>query len=188
MALTGNFPDISSYLDTWKTFYAFVGGASATLVGLLFVGISMHLDKFRQGMAADVKALSGRSFSGLLYVVTLSAVFLIPHETVGSIGTIIICMGAIGFVNAGLLMRHSLKHQSKSWSDRYIVRQFVLLIVTFAGMLAIGILTLSGFTVSLDYMPVVIINLIVFSSRNAWNMLLVKDAEHPRKKRNPDSE
>jgi hypothetical protein len=53
-------------VDSWHDFYIAVGSASAALLGLLFVGVSINLSSIAVAKRADVRTKADLAFSNLL--------------------------------------------------------------------------------------------------------------------------
>ena len=43
-------------VQTWQTYYLLIGGAAATLAGLLFIGLSLNLEVLRNGESIRCRA------------------------------------------------------------------------------------------------------------------------------------
>lgn len=67
-------------LENWSAFYTLMGGAAATLLGLLFVALSLRLNLFHQREVADVRAFAAFTFGTFLVVIIIAALVLAPHE------------------------------------------------------------------------------------------------------------
>ena len=65
-------------LDSWHDFYLAVGSASAALLGLLFVGVSINLASVVAAERVDLRTRANLAFSNLLYLLGLSLIVLIP--------------------------------------------------------------------------------------------------------------
>ena len=70
----------------WHDFYLAAAGASAALLGLLFVGVSINLGAIAAQERPDLRARAGLAFSNLIYVLIVSLILLIadpePHNGV----------------------------------------------------------------------------------------------------------
>jgi hypothetical protein len=53
-------PSLAELLGEWRDFYVLIGTASATLVGLMFVAVSIGTAIFNEGRRAAMTALSHR--------------------------------------------------------------------------------------------------------------------------------
>ena len=69
----------SQALTEWTAFYALMGGAAATLLGLLFVAVSVRLNIFHQRTVADVRAFAAFTFGTFLVAIVVAGLALVPH-------------------------------------------------------------------------------------------------------------
>ena len=67
---------LSQAIAEWRDFYAAVAGVGATLVGLVYVGISIHMG--RQQLGTRTRLLGTMSGINLLYPVMTALVILMP--------------------------------------------------------------------------------------------------------------
>ena len=58
----------------WHDFYLAAAGASAALLGLLFVGVSINLGAIAAQERPDLRARAGLAFSNLIYVLIVVSV------------------------------------------------------------------------------------------------------------------
>ena len=74
-------------ISRWAGFYSLVGAASATLAGLLFVAVSLHIDVMSQpDSAAETRAIAQQTLTNFVYLVSISLVFLIPNAVPTAVG------------------------------------------------------------------------------------------------------
>lgn len=66
----------SASITGWHDFYLAAAGASAALLGLLFVGVSINLAAIAAKERPDLRARAGLAFSNLIYVLIVSLVLL----------------------------------------------------------------------------------------------------------------
>jgi modulator of FtsH protease len=76
----------------WHDFFVMLGSAAAALTGLVFVALSLHLDR----VAADPfhRFRAGVSVAGLSSVVVLSGAFLVPTQSHQAVGIEVIAISA----------------------------------------------------------------------------------------------
>jgi hypothetical protein len=65
-------------LEQWHEFHLMTGTAAVTLVGLLFVVLSLHLEVLFQDQHRDFRQLAIEAFQGYLYILFLSLILLAP--------------------------------------------------------------------------------------------------------------
>jgi hypothetical protein len=80
-------------MNDWNTFFSAMTGAAATLTGLIFVGVSINLNKI-----LSIPSLPDRGLESLillLNILIVSAHSLIPAQTMQTVGIKFICIGGI---------------------------------------------------------------------------------------------
>ncbi|HEX6509978.1 MAG TPA: hypothetical protein VF221_20310, partial [Chloroflexota bacterium] len=65
----------SSTIAGWQAFYMLAGTASATLVGLLFVAVSINVDLLGESGADAILSLARETFIRFIFVVVVALVF-----------------------------------------------------------------------------------------------------------------
>jgi hypothetical protein len=56
----------------WQIFYATIAAAAATLVGLLFVAMSLNVDLFTSNENIGLRVLSRQTFSNFLFIIVFA--------------------------------------------------------------------------------------------------------------------
>lgn len=85
-------------LDSWHDFYLAVGSASAALLGLLFVGVSINLSAITAVQRVDLRARANLAFSNLLYLLGLSLVMLVPGSDAGFLAVSFTFVAGLGLL------------------------------------------------------------------------------------------
>jgi hypothetical protein len=96
---------VADSLGEWTAFYALMGGAAATLLGLLFVAVSLRLNIFRQANVADIRRFAGVTLGVFLTALGIAALALMPHHSVTTLGAPLLVAGLLGIGSALLLTR-----------------------------------------------------------------------------------
>ncbi len=86
----------SQQLDSWHDFYIVLGGASATLVGLLFIAISLNADLITNRAQAPLRAVASNTFISFLLVLVYSLFLLFPDTSADSVKSALLGISAIG--------------------------------------------------------------------------------------------
>ena len=76
----------------WQIFYATIAGAAATLVGLLFVAMSLNVGMFTGTESIGLRMLSRQTLSNFLYIIVFALIFLIPRQGPLGLGVPLMCM------------------------------------------------------------------------------------------------
>src|SRR5580658_8540747 len=72
--------DFDEKIILWQPFFTTVAAVSATLVGLLFVSISLNRERISAEANRELMRLARRSFSDFLLVLLIALFFLIPRQ------------------------------------------------------------------------------------------------------------
>jgi hypothetical protein len=158
-----------------RDFYILAGTAAATLVGLLFVGLSLHL---RVVLAAsEVRSLARvtlANFGAVLFV----TLFLVITEDPSAAGLQLIVSGAVslavtvpGLVMAAWRGRGNLEMKGL---DRFrIILRFGLSAVSYLAIMAAGVLLMLSLNSAFATVIIAaIVVLLVVSLRNTWDLLV----------------
>ncbi len=159
-------------LRDWQFFYSTVAAASATLTGLLFVSLSINIEKIKTRAGGGLMRTARRSFEDFLYVLMIALVFLVPHPV--PIG-LAIALFVLGIVRGVGLVVHSVRssrltHRRTSAAET--LREYALPAVACLGLIAVGVEVLRGDTVSIFGLVLVIAALLITASWNAWILLV----------------
>lgn len=111
--------------ESFNNFFLASAGIGATLVGLLFVAVSIAPEHIVQANAPiERRAMAASSFTALLNAFFISFGALIP----GLIGSFTLVMSALGLTASSFLAWNLLKERER-W--QYIVRRVFLIVVSF---------------------------------------------------------
>ena len=155
----------------WHTFYAISGEAAASLTGLLFVGLSLHLKLVVA--RPDVRALARVTFTGFVLMLLLALFLAEPQSNVATTGWQLIASG----IAAGLLTIPSLISGARSGErtidSRRLLLRFGLSTAVFAGVIATGCIFVGGsYQSALDVLVTVTVVILLVSLRNTWDLLV----------------
>ncbi|HMN84523.1 MAG TPA: hypothetical protein PKA74_00830 [Bauldia sp.] len=101
--------DALSALDAWGDFLAAQVGASAALAGLLFVGVSINLEKILSANSLTLRALL--ALIVLVVILILSSFLLFPGQSRLAVGIEIVAIGAATVAIGNLI-------ELRIWRDR----------------------------------------------------------------------
>ncbi len=111
--------------DAFNNFFLASAGIGATLVGLIFVAVSIAPEHIVQANAPiERRAMAASSFTALLNAFFISLGALIP----GIIGSLTLVMSALGLINSSILAWNLLKER-EGWQN--VVRRVFLILVSF---------------------------------------------------------
>src|SRR6266849_3444015 len=111
--------------EAFNNFFLASAGIGATLVGLIFVAVSIAPENIVQANAPiERQAMAASSFTALLNAFFISFGALIP----GIIGSLTLIMSALGLINSSFLAWNLLKERER-WLN--VVRRVFLILVSF---------------------------------------------------------
>lgn len=170
----------------WHDFYVVTGGAAATLVGLLFVGLSLHLRVVVS--RPEVRSLASVTLANFGLVLLIAVFALIPQEPKGfSYELIISGAVTIGLVAPGV--RAAVVSQTRTLRIPRLFLRFGISVVAYAGAVAAGVLILRGsYATGLGWLSVVSVTLNVVSLRNSWDLLVTVGEARINEARDHDAE
>lgn len=94
----------SASVQSWQGFYAAVAQATAALLGLLFVAVSIRLASVTTAERLEQRGRVATVFSNLVTALILSLLMLIPDQSAGSIAAQI---GIVALLSAVRVVRRS---------------------------------------------------------------------------------
>jgi len=159
----------SQQILQWQVFFATVAGASATLMGLIFLSISLKLDVLRQMKDKRIRQIAWQTFTNFFFLIMFALIFLVPEQT--PIGLIlplfIICVVAIGITIA-----QALRARLTGITPLNLLKESMPSLFAYLGMIAVIMLLLKGTMQSLVWLLPIIIVLLATAVRNAWSLLV----------------
>ena len=157
-------------IQSWHDFYIVAGTVSATLVGLLFVGLSLHLRVVLS--RSEVRSLARVTLANLGLILILSLFMVLP-EGVSTARTELL-FSAI--VSIALVVPSFL---AAGRSESTTLRGFRLMFrIGLSGLAYVGVIIASGFYTqrsfrgALSGLVAVVVALLVISLRNSWDLLV----------------
>jgi hypothetical protein len=178
---------IAQELTDWDGYYTVVGGMAATLIGLLFVAVSLRLDIFRTQGLADVRRFATCIFSAFLVVIVIAALALAPHPACDSLVAVLTLSSLVALiligrwvcawiqvnVRQGPASPRKFRGTQPPWQG---VATLVLLIAPYVGILGTVWLVATNHAQALGALAVCAGGLLVLGTIAAWIMLSLAGA------------
>ena len=159
-----------SLVQSWHDFYIVAGTASATLVGLLFVSLSLHL---RAVLARpEVRGLARATLANFGVVLLVALVLVIPQDAPAA-GLAFQAIGVASIlIIAGPVLAAS-RSRTRTIRIWLLVMRFALSVLCYAGAVVAGVLVTTGnFRTAFAVLAAATIVLLVISLRNTWDLLV----------------
>jgi modulator of FtsH protease len=161
------------FIVEWRDFFIATATAAATLVGLLFVGLSLNLDEVMAPNRPDLRALAEQAFSSFTYVLLVSLFFLVPEQDPRSLGAEVGTLGVLGLLRVGARLVRGLSHPGeRQWGLRWMARRLGLPALAYVGLLvvAFGLTQLEPDAMSI--LVTVMFVLLTSAAASAWDQLV----------------
>jgi len=178
-------PDaLSQSLRDWQNFYLLIGGAAASLTGLMFVAISLGSGAITQKNVHALRVFVSPTLIHFIYVLATALVVVIPTVTRTRLGILLLLVGVISTgrsITMVPFMRGQHRQQVIDIHDWtwYLAAPTVSYLV-FVGT---GVGLLLRVRQALDGLALASILLLVAGIRNAWDFvtyLILRQNEPPR--------
>jgi len=174
---------MSALPPAWHDFYSLVGSASATLVGLMFIAVSLGSGRWmpreRALLTASFSVFMSPTFIHFVYVLVTAIVLLVPSITAAVLGGLLILvgLGSLGHIARSLpFVREryrvgTLDRSDLVWYSLMPSIGYVLYLDAGVGMLGAAARGIPP-THALDALAAASILLLVIGVRNAWDLVV----------------
>ncbi len=159
-------------LESWHDFYLTIGTASASLIGLLFVALSINLDVVTAEGREELRVFAEQAFNSFTITLLMSVVFLVPEDGASIIGISYVFLAA----GAGFRL---LRRGPAVWRGRKrggmgeaIFWRFGLPAAAAIGLLASGVALMMDQPNALYWLVPVVLVLLLSAARSSWDLLV----------------
>ena len=153
----------------WHDFFVIAGTASATLVGLLFVGLSLHLRiVLARSDARGLARVTLANFALVLFV----ALFMVIPEGQSSAATQLIGSGLVSLAVTAPSLLAAIRSPRRSLRLHHLLLRFSLSGLSYLAVIGAGALLLSSFTAAFSWLVIATVVLLFVSLRNTWDLLV----------------
>ena len=174
--------DLAVQISHWVSFYSLITGIAATLVGLLFVAVSLHLDAFTQKRENDARLAAEQTLTNFSTLLVIGLVFNIPGVDAPGLGLTFVLLGAGILIRVGSIV---IRYVRQDWLSHgkphpalgraylsFVTRRIVYPALTYGILVVSGQQLLQASTQGLILLAVVAFFLIVGSLLNTWSLLI----------------
>lgn len=166
-------PSFAELLHDWHDFYLLVGTASATLVGLMFVAVSIGAAIFNEDHRAAMTAFITPTVMHFAAGLFTCLLVTIPTQSWRTLGVLLGAGAIAGSIYCSRLVVQMIlpRHRfNVDFSDRL----FYALLPLLGYLLALisAVLLLMQSPVSTDLIAAAVLTLLVAAIRNAWDMMV----------------
>lgn len=162
----------SDVIAEWSDLHTYLGSAAFTLLGLLFVALSLRLNIFHQRNLADIRDFALLTFANFLALIIIALLFLIPSQSRIGVAAPLMLLGLLGLTAIALLLRESrrvnqgvyaLKAPQEAW--------YGCSALPYIGLLVIALAVILDSNGALYWLVSIEVSLLLISSFNTWVLL-----------------
>lgn len=128
-------------LATWQPFFIGLAAICATLLGLLFVALSLHEREPDQESKTNLRRLAQHTFADFVQVLFVGLFFSVPEMTPGFFGVATVLIVGFGLRQIGARLLEAWRDRAHALHRRHLMRRLALSLLGRALLLA-GALTM----------------------------------------------
>jgi hypothetical protein len=159
-------------LEAWRSFFATLASATATLAGLLFVALSFNLELLLRDEHQHTKRVATQTFAIFLYVLIVALLLLMPHGTRLELALEVAAVAIVGLAGTVRPLLRTLRASPGTAFRRHALQQFAGSLAVFLAMVltAVGVIRHAPWAV--HWLAFVLVGLLVVAARRAWYLLV----------------
>lgn len=158
-------------MTAWHEFYDVVAGVAATLLGLLFVSVSLNAELILGADNKHSRRLAEQAFQNLLGALVIALVVLIPGIDAKALGITVLLSAGVWIAWVIVRAYQSLRALARGLSRLSVLRRFLAPVVAFAFLAYAGERMLNG-RQETGSMAAGVIMLLVSATAVAWDLLI----------------
>jgi hypothetical protein len=165
--------EVTRYFESWHEFYMMAGTAAVTLLGLLFVSLSFHLDVLLHESRAHLLQVARMAMMNFIAVLIISLFFLAPDMTTRPLGMNLVIISAVFSVFATGSLLRALRRHDVSRHSAFVLRRSLISVVGFLATGVVGYLMASRRDPNQAYWLIGCISMILGNAAGtAWDLLV----------------
>jgi hypothetical protein len=158
-------------IPSWHEFFAAVSGLSATLSGLLFVGLGLNPRILAAAGPVGMRVLAAQTFHNFLVVLVIALIALIPDDTAHSLAVTLLIVGVQGVLRVPLDLRQARTDPDPQWRALQSLARYVAPALAYAICLWLVIDLWDGYTEALGGLVAIVVLLLMSAALNCWDLL-----------------
>jgi modulator of FtsH protease len=156
-------------LTSWHDFLIAAAGASGALAGLVFVALSINLERILA--TTDLPGRAGETIIQLAGALVVSLLALIPDTAPSSLGWLVVAAGILVWGVPTRMQVLSLVRRTY-YSRWYAVRRMLVHQIAALPLVVAGLLIATGSTRAMDWLAGALLACMVAALNNAWVLLV----------------
>ena len=157
----------------WHDFFLAAAGATAALLGLLFVGVSINLAAMAADERVDLRARAAQAFTNLIFVLVISLIMLMPDPDPTSMAASLGLVAGFGLVRVASNLRGVFQARDRFQNRLPTLRRIGWTVVAdiVLAFTAWRIWDSRGAANVIGNLPIVVFVLLIGAADIAWEML-----------------
>ncbi len=131
--------EFQDFIDHWHDFFLLTGTAAATLAGLLFIALSLHMEVLVRPKFSGMLVVARSALTSFVTVLIVSMMMLPPGLSPRSSGFSLIAFVGVFTVISLFDLRKALEHEHQDFPRRTVRRRVLMPIVGYAFLMFIGV-------------------------------------------------
>jgi hypothetical protein len=167
--------DFTAMLQSWHNYYFMTGGAAATLIGLMFVALSLGMNLVNETPREAIHTFVTPSIVYFVSVLLICCIMLAPIYTPVGLGVVLLIFGVVGFaINTPYFWQlFQAARIHRDFDVRDWLFQLLLPPIAYALIIGAGVCLLADqWSPALIALWLVIILLLVCAIANTWGMVV----------------
>lgn len=162
-------------LVEWQPFYTAVATVAATLVGLLFVALSINREKLAAKENLLLRRLALRTFGDYLFVLGVAMVMLVPKQGPGSVALTLFGLGLLRVIRIVRQGQHPAYRHAGPRRPLAILKEYALPLGSGVGLCAVGVAVGLGHDKAIYFLVLILLELVSTASAHAWRLLMLDE-------------
>ncbi|MEI7575413.1 MAG: hypothetical protein WCK51_00850 [Armatimonadota bacterium] len=166
---------VGPLVKEWATFYSVLAGATATLLGLLFVAVSLHGRVLHEKQNSAFFRLARLTLSNYLMLLSYSLQMIVPVEREIQFRIMWTVVGLVGLFWTIRLFFETKRLGVKP--DPFIMRSYRVSAMTYCFCVLLGQFYFTNFKETLLFAMMPALSLTFGSIRNSWGLLTMVQSD-----------
>ncbi|HLH25358.1 MAG TPA: hypothetical protein VK066_22805 [Chloroflexota bacterium] len=163
--------EFAAAVARWQNFETLAGSIAATLLGLLFVAVSIRPALFSQENHVAFLTVAAKSMGLFMLVALMALVLQIPDIKPDSMGIVLGIMAVISIFNT-MQQVAAMRPILNEWGLLFLVRRVLLPALGYAGLLLASVALYNGDVRWLSLLGGTQILFLFTGTYNAWDLLI----------------
>ena len=170
-------PESLPQIHAWHDYYLLAGTAAATLLGLLFIALTLNADLILSGTRPHIKRVAEQAFQNYIAALFTSAIFLLPLPLLRVYPVMLLAENGIMILWSVYRLVRTVRVRDESFGTARLWRRLLPSFISYAMMIDGAFRLLRGYNLdAMMLMAIATLLLVITATGTSWE-LLVRVAE-----------